>query len=110
MANEIVRINRIPVDAFEVALYDGTNAEWIVRTFFDSHRSYLVDPSTQQLMFYYKNNFGPLFLDSGQYAKRTSVPETEWYGPLTLESLQNNGRSIFVDPADYPGPLDDPMS
>lgn len=108
--SEIVQINRIPVEHFEVALYDGTNAEWIVRTFFDSHRNYLVDPTTQELMFYFRNNFGPLFLNPGHYAKRTSVPETVAYGPQSLASLQNNGGSIYVEPSDFPSPLDDPMS
>ena len=110
MANDIIQVNRIPVQSFEVALYDGTNADWIIREFFDSNRGYLVDPSNQMLTYFYQNNQGPMYLMPGQYAKRTKPQEDTWQDHVNESELHSGGGYIFVDPEDYPGPLDDPMS
>lgn len=111
MPNEIISVVRVPVEVerFEVALYDGTNAEWIVETFFDSFRPYIVDPSTQDLTCYLRNNTY-CYIPLGAYAKRAVVPEVQFHGVVSEEQLKSNDSSLFIDPNDYPGPLDAVMS
>lgn len=109
--NEIISIARIQAPKFEVAKFDGTNAEWIVRTFFDSHRSYFIDPDGT-LNCYLRNGMGPLYIPNGTFAMRNVVPEVQWHGYMTEESFDNSAtlNTLVVDPGNYPNLLEDPMS
>ncbi|AVP41466.1 hypothetical protein SEA_WENTWORTH_27 [Streptomyces phage Wentworth] len=106
MSNEIYSVRRVEADRFDMAKFDGTNAEWMVRTFFDSNRSYFVD-GDGALNFYLRNGLGPCYLPEGEYGLRRVVPEVQWYGP---SSGENTDETIIVGEGDLPNPLEDPMS